>query len=307
MKKLFCLALVLMLTLALTACGCKHETWNEADCTTPKTCAECGEIEGAPLGHSWIVATCETAKTCEDCGTTDGEALGHSWTDATCAAPKTCGTCGLTEGEALGHTWVEATTDAPKTCTGCGLTEGERIITDPRFTTESTKALYGTWVCTFDAGADMLNLEGFTGSLPIIIKIQFTNDAFMHVNMDIGDTTKFKEDLHEYLKEAVYAELEASGYTREETDDLLQSAYGMSMDEYIVQTINEMDFSEFFADLSETYVYYVEDNKLYSGSIWTGDMTGETFTLNGNTLIIEGLSEALGHSAYELSFTKVTE
>ena len=39
----------------------------------------------------------------------------------------------------------------------------------------------------------------------------------------------------------------------------------------------------------------------------TEKVGGETFTLNGDTLIIEGLSEALGHSAYELSFTKVTE
>ena len=63
-KKLALLVLVLVCALALSACGCKHETWNEANCETPQTCAECGEIEGAPLGHSWAAATCEEVCWC---------------------------------------------------------------------------------------------------------------------------------------------------------------------------------------------------------------------------------------------------
>ena len=47
MKKFALLLIaVLMCALLLAACGCKHETWKEADCETPKTCAECGETEG---------------------------------------------------------------------------------------------------------------------------------------------------------------------------------------------------------------------------------------------------------------------
>jgi len=71
------LALLIMLSLALTGCCLNHE-WVEATCTEPKTCSKCGE--------------------------TEGEALGHTWTDATCTAPKTCSVCAETEGEALGHT-----------------------------------------------------------------------------------------------------------------------------------------------------------------------------------------------------------
>ena len=127
MKRYLRILPVLLLAMTLCACGCKHETWNEANCETPRTCAACGEIEGAPLGHSWFVATCETARTCEVCGKTEGEALGHSWADAVCETPKICTVCGKTEGEALGHSWADAVCETPKICTVCGETEGEAL------------------------------------------------------------------------------------------------------------------------------------------------------------------------------------
>ena len=77
--------------------------------------------------HNWATATCTEPRTCLDCGFVEGEALGHTWTEATCTAPKTCSVCGATEGEALGHTWTEATCTAPKTCSVCGATEGEAL------------------------------------------------------------------------------------------------------------------------------------------------------------------------------------
>lgn len=44
------IATVWMLT-ALAGCGCQHQ-WEEATCTTPKTCTQCGETEGEALGHT---------------------------------------------------------------------------------------------------------------------------------------------------------------------------------------------------------------------------------------------------------------
>ncbi len=126
MKKLFIAFLLVISVLVLAGCACEH-VWVEANCTTPKTCSECGEIEGAPLGHSWLAATCAAPKTCENCGVTEGEALPHNYDDATCELPKTCPDCGATEGEALGHQWVEATYDLPKTCSVCAVTEGDRL------------------------------------------------------------------------------------------------------------------------------------------------------------------------------------
>ena len=126
-KRIAMLVLCLCVCLAVFTGCCQHETWNEADCVTPKTCAECEETEGEPLGHTWVDADCVNPKTCSACGETEGDVLDHTWADADCVNPKTCTVCGETEGEALGHTWTDATCDTAKTCTVCGETEGEAL------------------------------------------------------------------------------------------------------------------------------------------------------------------------------------
>lgn len=122
-KVVLTVSILLLANVFLTGCCLKHD-WQEADCTTPKTCFKCGKEEGEALGHDWQEATCTEPKTCSVCGKTKGEALEHTWEEATCTEPKTCSVCGRTEGEALGHTWQEATCQNPKTCSVCGMTEG---------------------------------------------------------------------------------------------------------------------------------------------------------------------------------------
>ena len=107
----------------LCGCGCKHN-WKDATCLDAKTCTECGETEGEPLGHEWKDATCTDPKTCKVCGETEGDALGHDWEDATCTKPEICSLCGGTGGDSLGHEWIAATYSTPKTCSICGETEG---------------------------------------------------------------------------------------------------------------------------------------------------------------------------------------
>lgn len=90
------------LTICFMLIGCGHEhTWIEATCTEPKTCSECGETEGEPLGHTWVEATCTEPKTCSVCGETEGEPLGHTLTEANYQQPATCEVCGETVGEPL--------------------------------------------------------------------------------------------------------------------------------------------------------------------------------------------------------------
>lgn len=112
--------------MCFTSCGHTH-TWQDATCTTPRTCTECGETEGEPLAHSWVDATCTAPKTCSVCGGTEGEPLAHSWVDATCTAPKTCSVCGGTEGEALPHTLSEANYQSPAVCSACGEAVGDPL------------------------------------------------------------------------------------------------------------------------------------------------------------------------------------
>ncbi len=78
---------IIALSLCCFIYGCGHEhTWKDATCTEPKTCTECGETEGEPLGHTWIDATCTSPKTCEICGQTEGEPNGHVTDMGVCSA-----------------------------------------------------------------------------------------------------------------------------------------------------------------------------------------------------------------------------
>lgn len=126
MKRTMMTALVIALAFCLTACGCKHE-WQEATCTTPKTCKLCQATEGEVKAHQWQDATCVAPKTCKDCGATEGDVGDHVWEEATCTTAKTCAACKKTEGEALGHTWADATCTEAKTCTVCSEKEGEAL------------------------------------------------------------------------------------------------------------------------------------------------------------------------------------
>lgn len=72
MKKQFLFTgYVLLMGTLLTGCGKAH-VWEEATCTSPKTCTECGITEGEASGHTWIEATCTSPRTCSVCGAKKG-------------------------------------------------------------------------------------------------------------------------------------------------------------------------------------------------------------------------------------------
>lgn len=298
------ITLVLVFAMSLSACGCAHETWTDADCLNPKTCADCGETEGEALGHNWKDADCVTAKTCQRCATTEGAAKGHDWKDATCAAPKTCASCGLTEGQTLEHTWVDATTEAPKTCTACGATEGERIVTDPRFTTANTLGLYGTWVSDIEMPAEAFNLEGFTTPMEVQVTIILTNDGHMTLSMAITNADVLAADLMDYMEKALYASLEAE-MTKEEVDAYMEDNMGMSVKEYAAMVVDAMNLPHLLDAATGTIVYFTEDGNFYTGYDWDSTMDCNSYTLDGDTLTIG--EDILGVGQEETVFTRVTE
>ena len=112
--------------LLLAACCIRHD-WEDATCTTPKTCSKCGETEGTSLGHDWQEATCSAPKTCSTCGEERGDTLEHDWEDATCNTPKTCNLCGETEGGLLEHDLTAANYQEPGICTMCNEAFGDPL------------------------------------------------------------------------------------------------------------------------------------------------------------------------------------
>ena len=277
MKKKICmLCLVLACLLVLAGCGCKHETWNEADCVTPKTCAECGE--------------------------TEGEALGHSWADADCLNPKTCEACGETEGEALGHSWVEATTEAPKTCETCGATEGDRIITDERFTTAEAEPFFGTWqgeILVTEELLSAMGLEGMQGEVPVTATFTFSNAGDVTVAVEFSDWEAFLGVMRSYMKEMLYAEFAAQGMDKATTDSTLKEFYGMTMDELVETSLAAVKPED--VNSKTEMVYYVENGNLYTAMSWDEEMYLETYSWDGEKLIMT--VESLG----EITLTRIAE
>lgn len=90
MRKIISLiSLFTIVLFTLAGCGHTHE-FADATCTAAKTCTECGETEGEPLGHNWKEADCENPKTCTRCGETEGKAISHKWEKADCEHPAKC-------------------------------------------------------------------------------------------------------------------------------------------------------------------------------------------------------------------------
>ena len=304
-KSALLIILTVLCAMLLTGCFCRHEVWKNADCENPKTCAECGKTEGEPLGHNWADATCDAPKTCQRCSLTEGEALGHDWVDATCDAPKTCQRCSLTEGEALGHNWLDATTEAPQTCAVCAKTEGERIITDERFTTAACSPFFGKWVLSIPFTGDMMGLEGFTEVLNVDLHLEFTNDGKSYMSVTINNADDFNVALKAYMVDLLYAEFEAQGIGKEDADKAILEEYDMTMEELADTFIQSLDITAMFEEIGIEGNYYVEGNNLYMGETWSDSMNPNSFRFEGETLILEGLTEAMGIS--EGGFTRIPE
>ena len=95
--------------------------------------------------HSWQPATCTEAEICAQCGEVQGEPLGHDWQEANCTSPRTCARCGLAEGEPLGQEPAPAVSENVKRptclepgeheavvyCVRCGMELSRETVTDP--------------------------------------------------------------------------------------------------------------------------------------------------------------------------------
>lgn len=305
MKRTFlCIFLTLAMLLLLAGCGCEHE-WQKADCTAAKTCTKCGETTGAPLGHTWKAATCTNPKTCEVCKATEGKEVGHTWEDATCILPKKCAICHETVGDPISHDWQEATTEAPKTCANCQATEGSKLKTDPRFTTESTKALHGRWSCEAIFSDLEEELEKYYGDLSCTIYIEFSNVGDMVMTLDFQDRLAFMDCFTQMTIDMTYEALMAEGLSKSQAQQAFQQYYGMTVEEYVNAEINSMSLEEIFGQFTTKEVYYVGNNGIYASTSWYDEFELAEYTLEDGVLTIDHESFRAGDEL--LHFTKVEE
>lgn len=281
MKRYVRILPVLLLTLFLCACGCKHE-WIEANCESPKTCTLCQEIEGEALSHNWVEADCENAKTCTLCGKTEGEALGHSWAEATCETAKTCTLCGKSEGEMLGHSWIDATTENPKTCSACGATEGERILTDPRFVTEVCQPLFGSWKGQLTTTAEENGLTGVDGEIVFDVVFTFYPDGTVTQRSDFADWENTKLLFREYIEKEWYSQMAVQGMDAAAAEEAMMDLYNMTVAEYAQLYVDGIDPDA--AAQPVEMVYYSEGNTMFMGYSWDDEMMVVMWSIEGDVM-----------------------
>ncbi len=278
-KYLLAIAVCLCFVLVLAGCGCDHE-WAAANCTAPKTCELCGEIQGEAKGHSWVEATCTTAKNCS--------------------------VCHVTEGEAPGHNWEEATTEAPKTCLTCQTTEGTKIQTDPRFTTEATKHIQGKWTCETILTGDILGMPGYFESLPCTLSYDFGNAGDLLCNIELHDHLAFLDELKRMTSDALYESFAAQGISKADADAAMKQVYGMGMEDYLTAYIDSVDLDEIFAAFKSEMVYYVGQNGIYTSDSWLREeFDFSEYTLENDVLIIK--EDVLEEGGEPFQWKRVTE
>ena len=263
-RKFLLISLILVCVMVLASCGCKHEVWNPADCVNPKTCAECGETEGAPLGHSWIVANCVDPKTCEVCAATDGEPLGHTWTDATYEAPKTCSVCAATEGDPLAPPFL------------------------------------GTWaVERYFTSADM-GITDFAHEFAVVYHYTFDTDGRLIVEVRQEDADQFMADFRAFFLDYVYFLMEqAYGMDRDALDAAL-ALEGSSMADLADASLADIDLDQLLDDSSGEGTYVIKDGELFitiafedaAISVVSDSSAPVGFSVEGDTLTLNW--EAVG-------------
>ena len=158
-KILSTIAIMLAMSLMLTACGGKTETETSVSGNTSEIAEE--EISETNEETEEKEETEETEEPTEEVKPTEEPAPSeepvhtHTWSQATCTSPKTCSGCGETSGSALGHSFSNGK------CSRCGAKDPNYQEPTPpahthsytsKVTTEATCTSNGTITYTCSCG-----------------------------------------------------------------------------------------------------------------------------------------------------------
>ena len=165
--------------------------------------------------------------------------------------------------------------------------EGNLINNQGKFDPEVCAPLFGTWYGTFTMNAADMGLEGVEGSidLNVVMVLDELGNMTMYTTVDTQAFMDFMVPLQEEMIYQMLAQSMGEDCTREEMDAIFQSQYGMSIHDYVVMMVGQMDVEEML-NQETVGVYYVEGDIFYSGDSWAGFMEPSQFTLEGDTLTL---------------------
>lgn len=163
---------------------------------------------------------------------------------------------------------------------------------------DTGKALYGTWQMDVDISEELNKqmgdeFAGFDGKLVITMKFDFNEDGSFKMYVD---NDALKESFSGWLDafatfslDIMYAEFENMGLSKEEADELVQSTYNCTMEEYIRTTMEGSVDVDAMADEMQTEgIWEAKGDKLYMSegdeidvsSFDIFEVSGDTLTLN---------------------------
>lgn len=127
---------------------------------------------------------------------------------------------------------------------------------------DDTASLVGSWQYAMDmtelmneemAAAMELDTADLTGTFSVYLALTVAEDGAytMAIDMDAtGDSLNgYLQGLISVVTEMTYAAAEAEGMSREDFDDAINSAMGMTTEEYISSVLNAFDMGELLATM----------------------------------------------------------
>lgn len=159
--------------------------------------------------------------------------------------------------------------------------ETEETTTAPELTL--AEQILGTWVLEVELTGELLGMEDFETDVKLPVAVTFYDDGTMLMGwyeegME-GAIDELEDDLIAYMCELMYTELEASGYSREQTDELFEQAYDMTMEEYCAEYVESMDLAASMASTQEEKDYELDgDVLLVDGEEIVIEIDGDTMT-----------------------------
>ncbi|MDE6063305.1 MAG: hypothetical protein K2G20_01775 [Lachnospiraceae bacterium] len=164
---------------------------------------------------------------------------------------------------------------------------------------DTGKALYGTWAMDVDLSEELNRqmgdeFAGFEGKLVITLKFDFNEDGSfkMYVDSDALKTSfaGWMDSFVAFSVDVMYEQFEDGyGLSKEEADELVQSTYNCTMEEYI-RTIMEgsVDVDAMAAEMETSGIWEAKGDKLYMSegdkidvnSFDIFEVSGDTLTLN---------------------------
>lgn len=164
------------------------------------------------------------------------------------------------------------------------------------FDAAAATPVIGTWYYTYESSEAEQSTLGISQTISITAFAEFTDNGRLHVYVDQEEaivaldvlmaSPVMQAYLQEYMVEYLYATYAEMDMTKEETDALILSVFGMTVEEYALVMMESTDYASIVAEVDQWMDYYVFGSILYIGDATANDWSLCTFSATHDSLTI---------------------